>query len=135
VVFPASALALVYNIYRSVQGGDFGFHSPLIQGLIGVALISGFFALQYYISKGRWIGFGDVKLGIFLGLIFGLGQSLMLLFMAYCLGAVVGVGLIALGFKKLGSQMPFGTFLGFSAIIMILIGSQIVNWYLRLIGL
>jgi leader peptidase (prepilin peptidase)/N-methyltransferase len=134
IVFPAAALAVVYALIRSYSLGSFGIHSALIQGIIGIAIISGFFGLQFFISKGRWIGFGDVKFGLFLGMIFGLGMSLMLLFLSYCLGAIVGVLLIAMGKKDLGSKLPFGTFLGICGIIMILYGPRLVDYYLKLLG-
>ena len=135
VLLPASIIALIELIYQSFSLHNFGLHSPLIQGGVGVLIISGFFGLQYLVSRGRWIGLGDVKLGIFLGLVFGLGQSIMLLFVAYFVGAVVGVGLILLGKKHLSSRLPFGTFLAFSAIIMMLYGASLLHWYLGLIGL
>ncbi|MBX4205131.1 MAG: prepilin peptidase [Candidatus Doudnabacteria bacterium] len=124
ILLPGSVLALIYAIYTH--------HLP--QGLVGILIISGFFALQYFISKGRWIGFGDVKLGIFLGLIFGIGQGIILLFLSYLVGALVGVALIAADQKEMGSKLPFGTFLTFCGIIMLLYGKEILSFYLQLIG-
>ena len=135
VVFPAAIIALMYRFYLSSRAGDFGWHSSLMAGLAGAAIISGFFGLQYVISSGRWIGLGDVKLGIFLGLVFGVGQGLLLLFLAYCTGAVVGLALVAASKKELSGKLPFGTFLCFSATITLLNGPAILAWYLRLIGL
>ena len=106
----------------------------LVSGILGAVLVSGFFYLQYLFSKGRWIGFGDVKFGLLLGSLFGFPLALLVLLLAYCSGAMVGVSLIALGKKKLSSKLPFGTFLGFSAIIVLLYGDQIWNWYMKLIG-
>lgn len=125
VLVPASILASIYAVYK----GEFW------AGLIGVIIISGFFGLQYLASKGRWIGLGDVKLGIFLGLIFGVGQSLMLLLIAYCTGALVGIILIMKGQRQMSSQLPFGTFLAISAIIMLIYGPSLLAWYIRLLGL
>jgi leader peptidase (prepilin peptidase)/N-methyltransferase len=124
ILLPASILAFVYAIYMHA----------LIPGLIGVAIISGFFALQYFISGGKWIGFGDVKLGVFLGLVFGVGNGLVLLFFAYMTGAMVGLLLIWMGKKDLGSRLPFGTFLCFCGIIILLYGDAIKSWYLGIIG-
>lgn len=83
VVLPAIILAILYQLYLGIATNNiFGLGAPIAQGLIGSVIIAGFFYLQYKLSYGRWIGFGDVKLGIFLGLIFGLGQSIMLLLIA-----------------------------------------------------
>jgi prepilin signal peptidase PulO-like enzyme (type II secretory pathway) len=137
VVLPASVLVFLYLLFETFQRhvSLFALSSPVAQGLIGAAIISGFFGLQYLISKGTWIGLGDVKLGIFLGLLFGLGKSLMLLLVGYCLGAVVGLLLIAFGKKAMSGKLPFGTFLGISGIIILLYGSSLIHWYLGLLGL
>lgn len=135
VVIPASILAAIFLIYRSFALHNFGLHSPIIQGLLGIAIVAGFFGLQYFISRGTWIGFGDVKFGVFLGLLFGVGMSLMLLLLAYCTGAVFGLVLISMGKRKMSGRLPFGTFLGISGIILLLYGSSILNWYLGLLGL
>ena len=137
VVFPALALAIIWNIYL-----DLSTHYPLptthshfVSGLLGALVVAGFFAAQYYLSGGRWIGFGDVKLGLFLGSLFGFKFGLVMLVIAYFMGAVVGLSLIALNRKTLGSKLPFGVFLSISAIIMVLYGDRITNWYFHLIGL
>ncbi|MBX4187292.1 MAG: prepilin peptidase [Candidatus Doudnabacteria bacterium] len=125
VVFPAFGLALLW----SIVSGQF------VSGLIGAAIVAGFFALQYYVSQGRWIGFGDVKLGLFLGTMLGYKMSLIMLLLAYFMGAVVGVTLIMLKQKTMGSKLPFGVFLSISAIMILLYGQQISDWYFKLIGL
>ncbi|HYE22326.1 MAG TPA: prepilin peptidase [Verrucomicrobiae bacterium] len=109
-------------------------HCHLGGGIVGAILASGFFLGQYIVSNGRWIGFGDVKLGLLLGFILGWPNTVVSLFLAYVLGATVGVGLILLGKKQMSSQLPFGTFLAISAIITLALGDQILNWYLQLIG-
>jgi len=124
VVFPAFVLSLIWNVYTG----------HLVSGLLGSALVAGFFGAQYIFSKGRWIGFGDVKLGLFLGSLFGVKLSLIMLLLAYLLGAVVGLSLLADGRKNLNSKLPFGVFLSASAIIMLIYGPRISDWYLRLIG-
>ena len=125
VLWPAILLAVLVNL------GSGSFWNGLFSGL-GLA---GFFLAQYFISQGRWIGFGDVKLGLLLGLILGWPQVLVGAALAYFSGALVGIGLIAWGKKQFSSKLPFGTFLAFSAIIVMIWGQSIVKWYLNLIGL
>ncbi len=125
VIYPALGIATIYNLA----------YGHLVQGLIGAAIVTGFFAAQYFVSKGRWIGFGDVKFGLLLGSLFGVKMSIIMLVIAYFLGAVVGVSLLASGKKKLSSELPFGVFLSISAIIMIVWGTRITEWYFNLIGL
>jgi leader peptidase (prepilin peptidase)/N-methyltransferase len=124
VVFPSLVLVIIWNM---VTGNFFN-------GLFGGVVVSGFFAAQYFISKGRWIGFGDVKLGLVLGNLFGLPGSLVLLMLAYFSGALVGIFLLITKRKHLTSHLPFGVFLSLSAIIMMLYGSELTKWYLNIIG-
>ncbi|HEX9503792.1 MAG TPA: prepilin peptidase [Patescibacteria group bacterium] len=136
VVFPALGLAIIWNIYQDLAAHSlFTTRSHFIAGILGALLVSGFFGLQYFVSQGRWIGFGDVKLGLFLGSLFGLKISIVMLVIAYFVGALVGVGLVLLNRKTFASKLPFGVFLSFSAIIMLLYGYQITDWYFKLIGL
>jgi prepilin signal peptidase PulO-like enzyme (type II secretory pathway) len=113
VTLPAAIVALIYVMTRSFYLHSFGLHSPLVQGLFGVIIISGFFGIQYLASRGRWIGLGDVKLGVFLGLVFGVGLSLELLFLSYLVGAVVGLGLVAAGKKDLSGKTTVWDFFSF----------------------
>ncbi|MGE5392919.1 MAG: prepilin peptidase [Candidatus Saccharibacteria bacterium] len=135
VVLPGAVVALLFNVATDLSGSCASWwQCRTISGLIGAAIIAGFFLLQHLISKGRWIGFGDVKYGLMLGLSAGMGGSLVLLFVAYLAGAFAGLSLIAFGRKQLSSRLPFGTFLSLSAIITLLWGGPILSWYLALIG-
>ena len=107
----------------------------LLSGLIAATIAAGFFGMQYLASSGRWIGLGDVKLGLLLGLVTGFPIILAVLFLAYMSGALAGVALILLNKKNLSSKLPFGTFLAVSAIIMLSFGEEFVLWYRGLIGL
>jgi leader peptidase (prepilin peptidase)/N-methyltransferase len=139
VVLPGAILAFLFNLGLDLTGScqaaaSAWWRSCTVSGIEGALLIAGFSFLQHMLSKGRWIGFGDVKLGLLLGLAVGFAGSLVLLFIAYLLGAITGLGLIAAGRKHLSSRLPFGTFLSVSAIITLLYGEPILDWYLTLIG-
>lgn len=99
--------------------------SLLISALIG----GGFFLLQFVISKGKWIGGGDIRLGVIMGLMLGYPVILVALFIAYILGSVIGVVLIAGKKKKWKSQVPFGTFLSIATYIAFIVGEYIVEYY------
>lgn len=135
IVFPGIAVALLYVLYKDFSAGCMvSWDCATVSGLVGVAIIAGFFLSQYIVSQGRWIGFGDVKLGIMLGLVAGFIDSLVLLMIAYMSGAFVGIILIGLGKKSYSSKMPFGTFLVAAGIITAIWGSHIANWYITLLG-
>lgn len=97
--------------------------------LFGVIIGGGFFLLQFVVSRGKWIGGGDIRLGVLMGLMLGYQPLLLALFAAYLLGSVVGIGLIVSGRKKWQSQVPFGTFLSAATILVFIFGSGIVDYY------
>jgi len=125
VVFPAALIAFIYQV---LQGN-------WQNASLGAVLLFGFFGLLYLISRGRWIGLGDVKLGLFLGFLVPFPQTLALFFLAYFSGAVFAVILVLLGRKKLSDRLPFGTFLTFAAFLAMLWGEEMTAWYFRLIGI
>lgn len=97
------------------------------------ALVAGvFFFSIILISKGKWMGMGDVKLGVFMGLILGWPKILSALFLAFLIGALVSVFLIIFKKKTLKSQIPFGPFLAGATVIAIFWGNILINWYLNL---
>jgi len=101
--------------------------------LLAAAVGAGFFLLQFIVSKGKWIGGGDIRLGALMGFLVGWPNILVALFLAYIIGSLVGVGLIVTKRKHMASKLPFGTFLSVATIITILWGSQLAAWYLNLL--
>ncbi len=102
---------------------------------LGAVIAGGFFLILVLVSKGKWMGGGDIKLGIFMGLILGYPLVLVALFTAYISGAVVGISLMICRKKKLKDMIPFGPFLSAATFIALLWGNQILEWYLRMLGI
>jgi prepilin signal peptidase PulO-like enzyme (type II secretory pathway) len=100
--------------------------------ITAVAIASGFFFLIWFISKGQWMGFGDVKLAILMGLLLGIERVLVALFLAFFLGAVIGIIMIITKKKGFKSEIPFGPFLILGTTIALFWGQTIINWYLGL---
>lgn len=124
ITIPAIFAFFALNIFLGIN-----WQNLLISGIIG----GGFFFLQLVISKGKWIGGGDVRMGVLMGVILGWPQILLALFSAYIIGSMFGLSLIAFKRKKMDSQIPFGTFLAIATIISLFWGEPILNWYLNLI--
>lgn len=103
--------------------------------LIGVGVGGGFFLLQWVVSRGKWIGDGDIRLGAAMGAILGWKLLLVALFLAYVVGALVGLVLLAKRKKTMESKIPFGTFLAAATLVCLFWGQQLVTWYLGLFGL
>lgn len=104
--------------------------TPWYQILLGIAIGAGVFALQYLLSRGRWVGSGDIRFGAMIGAAVAWPNTLLALFLAYVGGALVALPLLLRKQKKMNDAMPFGTFLAVACIITLYLGDQIVDWYL-----
>jgi prepilin signal peptidase PulO-like enzyme (type II secretory pathway) len=127
IVDPLIALAIVLRLYLFV---DSGFDSQvIISSLLGVLVLGGLFQLLYFVSKSRWIGGGDVRLGVLIGILLGPILSYLVLLLSSLFGSVIILGLMALGKVKHSQKVPFGPFLVASTYIVILWGERVVDWY------
>jgi leader peptidase (prepilin peptidase)/N-methyltransferase len=108
--------------------------SYLISGLIAAAAIFILFFALWLFSKGRALGFGDVKLVAFLGLALGWPQIWVGLFLSVVMGGMAGTVLLISGKKTLKSRVPFGTFLSLGAFLALFFGNFLLHWYLALLG-
>ncbi|MEA1925915.1 MAG: prepilin peptidase [Patescibacteria group bacterium] len=111
----------------------FDIHCTVASSILGGAAVSGFFYFLYFISKGKYIGGGDVKLGVFLGMIVGWQWAYLLLLFAYILGAIVAIYLLMAKKKNMRSQIPFGPFLIMSTFIVLFFGEKLLYWYRQLL--
>lgn len=104
--------------------------SVLLDAAGAVAVLSGIYLALYLVSRGAWVGFGDVKLGLGLGLLLGQWQlALLALFLANLIGSlVVAPGMIS-GKITRTSKVPFGPFLILGFFIAGIFGSAILGWY------
>ncbi|MCP9495801.1 MAG: prepilin peptidase [Pyrinomonadaceae bacterium MAG19_C2-C3] len=77
------------------------------------------------------MGLGDVKMMFMVGAYLGWTLTLVTIFIGFLSGAVGGVlFMYKSGKRDLSMQLPFGIFLGIGAIISLLFGTDLVNWYL-----
>ncbi len=117
VIYPAIAIALIFNFPFSILSA-FG--------------AAAFFLAIVLISRGKWMGVGDIKLAFLMGLVLGFPNILVALFSAFLIGAIIGIGLIAAGKKTLKSEVPFGPFLVTGTFMAIFWGEKLINWYFNL---
>jgi leader peptidase (prepilin peptidase)/N-methyltransferase len=95
-----------------------------------VVVLSGIYFVLYMVSKGRWIGFGDIKLGLGLGLLLGDWRlAFIALFLANLIGTLIIIPLMAIGKLKRNAHVPFGPLLIAGAIIAKLVGMGIAEFY------
>jgi prepilin signal peptidase PulO-like enzyme (type II secretory pathway) len=75
-----------------------------------------------------------VKMMAAVGAFFGLKRTLMTVLAGSLLGSVIGLGVIALLKKGRDYELPFGTFLGAGALLVLFFGTPALQWYQSLIG-
>jgi len=110
VIFPAIASALLYNFYAAFVNNN---ASIIFNSFLAAGIAAGFFLSIVFVSRGKWMGIGDIKL-------------------AFLIGAIIGVGLVLLKNKGLKSEIPFGPFLVTSVFMTLFWGEKIINWYLNI---
>jgi len=134
VIYPGMALALAFSFFwpglegisalpREALGRAV---SSLAGGVLGLAAM----ALPYILTHRRGMGLGDVKLGALVGLMSGYPLVFVAILLSWIGGGLVAVILLALKIKKLKDPIPSATFLATSAMVTLLWGQAIWQWYL-----
>ena len=101
-----------------------------MQWALSVAVASGIFWLIFMVSDGKWIGYGDVRLGIITGTVLATPvKSFLMIFTASILGLLFVLPALITGRQKLATKVPFGPFLITATFIVLLFGQQLIDWY------
>lgn len=104
----------------------------LINILISTIIGGGIFYLIYMLSKGKWIGGGDIRLGWMLGFIAATpARSVMFIFIASLIGTAISLLFIITKRFKKHQLIPFGPFLMLGLVVVQLFGNKILDWYLN----
>jgi prepilin signal peptidase PulO-like enzyme (type II secretory pathway) len=138
VIFPAMALAFIFSFFW----GGFGEYWPHIanapldgmaSALFGGAVGLVFMILPYLVSRAHYgtegMGQGDIYLAALIGLATGFPLVIVALIMGIIVGGVVAVSLLLLKLKKRKDPIPFGPFLAAAAVVTLIWGVQILDWY------
>ena len=123
--------ALIFNIL----GQGISIKDTLLGGLI---CGGGMFALIHIIElaiKKEVMGGGDIKLFGMVGLFLGVKLGLLTILLSVYIGAIYGILTIIyskINKKEYNSMIPYGPFISVGALISILYGTNLVNWYIGL---
>jgi prepilin signal peptidase PulO-like enzyme (type II secretory pathway) len=112
IVYPAVFITFIFQLLT-----QYPFPLPYLFSAIGSGA---FFLLLFLVTKGKGMGFGDVKLGFYMGLLLGFPFIIYALYMAFLTGAFVSLILIMWRRKHLKSTIPFGPFLVIATMIVML---------------
>jgi prepilin signal peptidase PulO-like enzyme (type II secretory pathway) len=136
VIFPVSIVVFILNLTLDLSQHlqILSLQSHTTSGFIGAVALFLLFLAVWFFSSGKWMGFGDVKLVVLLGLVAGWPQAAVLLMLAVLTGGVVSIFLLLFSGKNLKSQIPFGTFLAFGTVLALFYGEKLLSWYLAILG-
>lgn len=127
-----------------LAGKIFAFPPPspalsFVDALLGAALGGGMLWLvgEVYLKwRGHeGLGFGDVKMMAMAGAFLGPQRTFLTILVGSLLGSVLGLLFILVRRKGSEYELPFGTFLGVAALLVVFFGSPVLDWYLRISGI
>lgn len=130
ILFPLIGFAALAVIIDAVflGGGTLAVRGAVL-GLLTAAVP---FYVLFIVSNEKWIGGGDVKLGILIGLIVGgAWRGILVIFLASLFGLLWALPGIAHHKFRTNSRIPFGPFLILGLCVVRLFGGAIISWYTR----
>lgn len=104
-------------------------YSHWYEYVIGFFTVSLFFLLIVWITKGRGMGGGDVKLMAAAGLLLGWKCIILAMMIGCVLGSVIHIGKMIF-IKKKEHVLAFGPYLCAGIYLTILFGEPIIKWYI-----
>ena len=114
-------LALCYHLVQAASWLMLG--SFIVSGILVMLPI----LILYLITRGRGMGFGDVKLAFVIGFLLGTIPGWIALYIGFIAGSVVGVALLITKKKKLKSQIAFGPFLIIGIVLSVFYQTEIIR--------
>lgn len=129
IMFPLIAVAAISAGIKLSQADSLAFAAMDL--VLAVMVLSGLYYVLYMVSRGAWIGFGDIKLGLVLALVLASWPlAFLTLFLANIIGLFVVIPSMFMKKLKFGSHVPFGPMLIGAYFIVGLFGHSIIAWYL-----
>jgi len=106
--------------------------SSIFGTIVAIAGASAFFALQFLLSRGKWIGEGDILFGAMMGAILATPlKTGIAIYLAYILGGFFAlVGLVFKLYRR-GSHVPFAPALAAGTLLTIWHGDLLITWITR----
>jgi leader peptidase (prepilin peptidase) / N-methyltransferase len=150
VNYTGFAMGLIFSVFVATSDGTamwvsnrvFSFPPPapvlsFADALFGAGLGAAFLWVvseAYFRLRGReGMGLGDVKMMLMAGAFLGVKRTLLTIFAGSLLGSLLGIGFILARRKDSDYELPFGSFLGMAALLVVFFGTPVVNWYQSLL--
>lgn len=123
IVYPAFFIFIGLRLVSPLE--------PWWYAFVGSAVGFGLLLLIAIVSKGG-MGGGDIKLYAVLGLVLGIWNTLLSLFLASLIALIYGVVILAKRKQKRRIPIPFGPAIALGSWLAYLYGDAIIQWYLQL---
>lgn len=125
---PAVAIAIIIFMLDGVRLG-----APLAQQKLFITIaFSGFFYILWLLSKGKWMGDGDIGLAAIMGMVLMPSQLVVAALASFNAGAIVALILIMTGRKSRKDIIAFGPFLIGGMYFGLFFGQAIIDYYMRI---
>lgn len=124
ITLPGIVVGLAFSLV-----GPPGWKSALLGALLGGGSLYAIAYGYYAVRKVEGLGMGDVKMLAAIGAFLGWQAVLLTLVLSSFAGAIIGVALIAGQRGSMKYELPFGTFLALGAVVAMLAGQPIIDWY------
>ncbi|OGL26189.1 hypothetical protein A3E49_03265 [Candidatus Saccharibacteria bacterium RIFCSPHIGHO2_12_FULL_49_19] len=129
ILYPTALIAAAGRLIY-IAGFEPDKLSAVFEWGLAIGVASGIFWLLFMASSGKWIGYGDVRLGLITGTVLGAPQyAFLMIFTASLLGTAFVLPAILSGRKMMASKIPFGPFLIAATGLVLLFGKSIIDWY------
>ena len=133
LTLPSYPILAALLLLPAVAYGDW---SAYLRAMLGAAALFCFYLVLALVYPAG-MGMGDVKLAGVLGMgmaWLGWGEWLVGAFLAFLIGALVGLSLMLVRRAGRRTAIPFGPFMVSGALIGIMVGPAIADWYAGLLG-
>lgn len=129
IVYPTLFASVPLLTFAAVVDGD---GAALARAAIG-GLLAWLGLLVIHLISPRGMGFGDVRLASVIGVYAGwisYTHVLLAIFLGFFVAAIVGILLLLTRRRGRKDPVPFGPFLAIGAIVAVLAGDEILDWWL-----
>ena len=125
-IIPAMLAAIFFMVADSCLNAV----PPYLYGAGGIAAL---LIISVIIVFTNGMGWGDAEVFFIFGLFLGIEKTILLIFLSFILGGAAGIILLLLNPAARKMKMPFVPFIASAALINVLFGNEIIQWYINLV--
>jgi len=127
ILFPLIGVTAVFAILSNIFVQQLSVIDFLIQISLAMLPVAGVYFVLHLVSRGKWIGFGDVKFGIVVGLLVNWLAAVLVLAGANLIGTLAMSPMLLARKMNMNSKIPFGPFLIVATFLVFLFSSELTH--------